>query len=278
MSDSPLPIPSGYFCHTSCAIGKGRQPQQYDCPLSLFLSLSLNRRGRTRLPQFHPRGPIFIDHPRRHRSVHFLFSRVLYPRSLKKKEKKRQTPSFRCIAKTAVLPRAILLARGRVSRDENSPRDSLFLGSSCRSGMSHPGMEENSAKLGNITSAWYEFKREINLTGKKTSRRLFRHFYKSSLSRWRKLLVELNSMKTDWTHALYNRCPSHRFDSWLGNIILTCNRKKRGNSIKIIKTFFSCKSSSLVFPSTTNRFDLSIKDATRDDNALWRLRRRIITR
>lgn len=37
MSDSPLPIPSGYFCHTSCAIGKGRQPQQYDCPL--FFSL-----------------------------------------------------------------------------------------------------------------------------------------------------------------------------------------------------------------------------------------------
>lgn len=34
MSDSPLPIPSGYICHTSCAIGKGRQPQQHDCPSS----------------------------------------------------------------------------------------------------------------------------------------------------------------------------------------------------------------------------------------------------
>lgn len=145
--------------------------------------------------------------------------------------------------------------------------------------MSHPGMEENSTKLGNITSAWYEFKREINLTGKKTSRRLFRHFYKSSLNRWRKLSVELNSTKGDWTHALYNRCPSHRFDAWLGNIILTCNRKKRGNSIKIIKTFFIYKSSSTsLVPSATNCFDLSIKDATRDDNALWRLRRRIITR
>lgn len=46
----------------------------------------LSRRGR--LPQFHPRGPIFIDHPRRHRSVHFLFSRALHPRSLRKKRKK----------------------------------------------------------------------------------------------------------------------------------------------------------------------------------------------
>lgn len=34
MSDSPLPIPSGYICHTSYAVGKGRQPQQHDCPSS----------------------------------------------------------------------------------------------------------------------------------------------------------------------------------------------------------------------------------------------------
>lgn len=34
MSDSPLPVPSGYICHTSCAVGKGRQPQQHDCPSS----------------------------------------------------------------------------------------------------------------------------------------------------------------------------------------------------------------------------------------------------
>lgn len=34
MSDSPLPVPSGYICHTSYAVGKGRQPQQHDCPSS----------------------------------------------------------------------------------------------------------------------------------------------------------------------------------------------------------------------------------------------------
>lgn len=43
---------------------------------SFAFSLSLSHPPPTRLPQFHPREPIFIDHPRRHRSVHFLFSRV----------------------------------------------------------------------------------------------------------------------------------------------------------------------------------------------------------
>lgn len=58
MSDSPLPIPSGYICHTSYAVGKGRQPQQHDCPSS--------HPPYTATP-ISP--PIFIDHPRRHRSV-----------------------------------------------------------------------------------------------------------------------------------------------------------------------------------------------------------------
>lgn len=71
MSDSPLPIPSGYICHTSCAIGKGAATAAARLSSA---SLSPHRRhARTRLPQFHPREPIFIDHPRRHRSVFSLF-------------------------------------------------------------------------------------------------------------------------------------------------------------------------------------------------------------
>lgn len=58
---------SGYICRVTfasvcvCAAAtprgrggpqRGRQPQQHDCPPAV--------------PQFHPREPIFIDHPRRH--------------------------------------------------------------------------------------------------------------------------------------------------------------------------------------------------------------------
>lgn len=165
-----MPIPSGYFCHTSCAIGKGRQPQQYDCPLSL----TLRRRG---LPQFHPRGPIFIDHSRRHRSAHFLFSRAPHPdscvktsRNIKKdRKKKNKQSSFRGIAKTpaAVLRDPTLFPREgenlSLPTTKASPHDSLFLRVHlpCRSKMSS-GIKENSAKLGSgpgsITSAWLKLK------------------------------------------------------------------------------------------------------------------------
>jgi len=42
VSDSLLPIPSGYFCHTSCAVGKGAATAALRLSsLSLSLSLSL---------------------------------------------------------------------------------------------------------------------------------------------------------------------------------------------------------------------------------------------
>jgi len=164
VSDSPLPIPSGYFCHTSYAIGKGRQPQQYDCPLFLsLLPLTLRRRSRTQLPQFHPREPIFYWSPSKasFRALS-LFARFISPFSWK--PLKKQTSSFRGIteALAAVLCDPSLFSREGWScptlRDENLPHDSLFLKAHlpCRMRMS-TGTEKNLTKLGdemgNITSS-----------------------------------------------------------------------------------------------------------------------------
>lgn len=183
-----MPIPSGYFCHTSCAIGKGRQPQQHDCPFSYPPPAW---RG-TRLPQFHPREPIFIDHPRRHRSVHFLFSRsprvytrirvcacahVCVPareKPLKKKKKETDVVRSRPLAprrgarscSTRFSP--VVSRGGGGFRDENSPYGSSFfrkLASRVARGCapSIGNIRKNSTKLseterGSVTSARHEIK------------------------------------------------------------------------------------------------------------------------
>lgn len=88
MSDSPLPIPSGYFCHTSCAIGKGRQPQQYDCPLPLPRTLSADVVG---YPNFTPEGQYLLITLEGIVPCTFSFRALYIPVPLEKKEKKTAT-------------------------------------------------------------------------------------------------------------------------------------------------------------------------------------------
>lgn len=165
-----MPIPSGYFCHTSCAIGKGRQPQQHDCPL--FFSFSLSPSVGVAVlsyPNFTPENQYLLITLEGIVLCTFSFRALYISVLVKTLKKKKQTSSFRGIAKALA---AVLCDYSPFSREggfrpilrhENSPYDSLFLRAHlpCHMGMS-TGTGKNSTKLGsgmgNIPSSWLEFK------------------------------------------------------------------------------------------------------------------------
>lgn len=168
MSDSPLPIPSGYFCHTSCAIGKGRQPQQYDCPLSFSLSPSPSI-GVAVLsyPNFTPESQYLLITLEGIVPCTFSFRALYISVPVKTLKKNRRRPSVASLRHSQLFYTILLCSLAREGSPRLSamktPHDSLFLGAhlSCRMGMS-TGTERNSTKLENgmgvITSSWLEFK------------------------------------------------------------------------------------------------------------------------